>query len=168
MRVVWYLRIKFTQAFKCRWKVQYLSRQRHSPVFWNGDCCIIGSIRMNILMLDTRNVEQTKDVRMYTWRIYSSRYLDTLLHKVELKYIGKMQVYIHSQSKEWEMWELLLTRDYSIELQLHEKLSHLRLNLWSVIPLFASLITPGGVNGNLCRHLAHQTAGETIEWYSCN
>ena len=28
---------------------------------------------MNILMLDTRNVEQTKDVRMYTWRIYSSR-----------------------------------------------------------------------------------------------
>ena len=25
-----------------------------------------GSIRMNILMLDTRNVEQTKDVRMYT------------------------------------------------------------------------------------------------------
>ena len=25
-------------------------------------------------MLDTRNVEQTKDVRMYTWRIYSSRY----------------------------------------------------------------------------------------------
>ena len=31
-----------------------------------GVCCIIGSIRMNILMLDTRNVEQTKDVRMYT------------------------------------------------------------------------------------------------------
>ena len=30
-------------------------------------------IRMYILMLDTRNVEQTKDVRMYTWRIYSSR-----------------------------------------------------------------------------------------------
>ena len=24
-------------------------------------------------------------------------------------------------------------------------------------------MTPGGVNGNLCRHLAHQTAGETIE-----
>ena len=41
---------------------------------------------MNILMLDTRNVEQTKDVRMYTWRIYSSRYLDTLLHKVEDEY----------------------------------------------------------------------------------
>ena len=32
----------------------------------NRKCCIIGSIRMNILMLDTRNVEQTKDVRMYT------------------------------------------------------------------------------------------------------
>ena len=35
-------------------------------------------------MLDTRNVEQTKDVCMYTCRIYSSRDLDTLLHKVEL------------------------------------------------------------------------------------
>ena len=36
------------------------------------------------------------------------------------------------------------------------------------IPLFASLMTPGGVNGNLCRHLAHQTAGGTIECHSCN
>ena len=44
-------------------------------------------------MLGTRNVEQTKDVLMYTCRIYSSRDLDTLLHKVELEdlndYIGK-------------------------------------------------------------------------------
>ena len=34
------------------------------------DCCIFGStnpvIRMYILMLDTRNEEQTNDVRMYT------------------------------------------------------------------------------------------------------
>ena len=36
------------------------------------------------ILMDTRNVEQTKDVRMYTCRIYSSRDLDTLLHKVEL------------------------------------------------------------------------------------
>ena len=50
-------------------------------------------------MLDTRNVEQTKDVHMYTLRIYSSRYLDTLLHKIEVKNIGKMQVYIHSQQR---------------------------------------------------------------------
>ena len=34
-------------------------------------------------MLDTQNVEQTKDVRMYTCRIYSSRYLDTLLYMDE-------------------------------------------------------------------------------------
>ena len=59
----------------------------------------IGLIRMNILMLDTRNVEQMKDVHMYTLRIYSSRYLDTLLHKVELKMHGKMLVYIHSQQR---------------------------------------------------------------------
>ena len=34
-------------------------------------------------MLDTCNVEQTKDVHMYTCRIYSSRDLDTLLYKLE-------------------------------------------------------------------------------------
>ena len=36
-------------------------------------------------MLDTHNVEQTKDVCMYTCRIYSSRDLDTLLHKLEVE-----------------------------------------------------------------------------------
>ena len=45
----------------------------------------IGPIRMYIPMLDTRNVEQMKDERMYTCRIYSSRYLDTLLYKVEYR-----------------------------------------------------------------------------------
>ena len=51
--------------------------------------------------MDTRNVEQTKDVRMYTCRIYSSRDLDTLLHKVELELnnIGRILVYIHSQQR---------------------------------------------------------------------
>ena len=29
--------------------------------------------------------ETNTDVRMYTWRIYSSRYLDTLLYKLEVK-----------------------------------------------------------------------------------
>ena len=55
---------------------------------------------MYILMLDTRNVEQMKDVCMYTCRIYSSRDLDTLLHKVELNNIGEMLVYIHSQQRD--------------------------------------------------------------------
>ena len=58
---------------------------------------------MYILMLDTCNVEQTKDVCMYTCRIYSSRDLDTLLHKVEVEVevnnIGRMLVYIHSQQR---------------------------------------------------------------------
>ena len=43
--------------------------------------------------------ETNEDVRMYTCRIYSSRDLDTLLHKVELINIGRMQVYIHSQQR---------------------------------------------------------------------
>ena len=45
------------------------------------------------------NVEQMKDVRMYIEEFISSRDLDTLLHKVELNNIGKMQVYIHSQQR---------------------------------------------------------------------
>ena len=36
-----------------------------------------------------------------------------------------------------------------IELQLHEKLSTVRTNVWIVIPLFASCLTPVSVNGNL-------------------
>ena len=36
------------------------------PVYCQKELLYFGSIRMNILMLDTRNVEQTKDVRMYT------------------------------------------------------------------------------------------------------
>ena len=40
---------------------------------------------MDILMLGARNVEQMKDVCMYTCRIYSSRDLDTLLHELKMK-----------------------------------------------------------------------------------
>ena len=62
----------------------------------------IGSIRIYILMTGRLEVvpnETNEDVRMYTWRIYSSRDLDTLLHKVDLINIGRMQVYIHSQQR---------------------------------------------------------------------
>ena len=73
-------------------------------------------IRMNILMLDTRNVEQTKNVCMYTWRIYSSRYLDTLLYKVELelnKHWKNAGLYTLA-TKDWEMWELLLGANWQV------------------------------------------------------
>ena len=57
---------------------------------------------MDILMTG-RNVEQTKDVRMYICRIYSSRDLDTLLHKVEVlnevNGLGRMLSYIHLQQR---------------------------------------------------------------------
>ena len=45
----------------------------------------IGSIRIYILMTGHVSNETNIDVRMYTCRIYSSRYLDTLLHKVEFE-----------------------------------------------------------------------------------
>ena len=46
-----------------------------------------------------------EDVRMYTWRIYSSRDLDTLLYMDEVELglnwisIGRMLLYIHSQQR---------------------------------------------------------------------
>ena len=43
----------------------------------------IGSIRIYILITGHVSNETNTDVRMYTCRIYSSRDLDTLLHKVE-------------------------------------------------------------------------------------
>ena len=43
--------------------------------------------------------ETNEDVHMYTCRIYSSRDLDTLLHKCRVKSIGKILVYIHSQQR---------------------------------------------------------------------
>ena len=43
-----------------------------------------------------------KQTKMYVCtlkNIYSSRYLDTLLHKCRVKSIGKILVYIHSQQR---------------------------------------------------------------------
>ena len=45
----------------------------------------IVSIRIYILMTGHVSNETNTDVRMYTCRIYSSRDLDTLLHKVEFE-----------------------------------------------------------------------------------
>ena len=49
----------------------------------------VGLIRIYILMTGHVSNETNEDVRMYTCRIYSSRDLDTLLHKVELNMNGK-------------------------------------------------------------------------------
>ena len=51
----------------------------------------IGLIRIYILMTGVVSNETNEDVR--------SRDLDTLLHKVELINIGRMQVYIDSQQR---------------------------------------------------------------------
>ena len=107
------------------------------------------------------------------WRIYSSRDLDTLLHKVEVgsecigKYTGLYTNATMEEKCENCSW-MTIERVVLIELQWHEKLSLEWTNVWSVIPLFGMLIRPGGVNGNLHCLYAHQTAGETIECHSCN
>ena len=49
-------------------------------------------------MLDTRNVEQTKDVRMYIEEFILVDVV-TLLYKLKMMNIGKILVYIHSQQR---------------------------------------------------------------------
>ena len=120
----------------------------------------------------TRKVEQTK---MYVCTLGEFSLVDvvTLLYMDEVKWIALEEcwfIYTRNKGMRYVRITLRCTIDNGvwIELQLHEKLSLMRTKLWIVIPLFASLMTPGGVNGNLCRHLAHQTAGGTIECHSCN
>ena len=63
----------------------------------------VGSIRIYILMTGHVSNETNEDVRMYTCRIYSSRDLDTLLHKIEVNdeviRLGRILSYIHSQQR---------------------------------------------------------------------
>ena len=101
--------------------------------------------------------EWNKHRCMYVhWRIYSSRdsgYITAQsLSECEVIYIGKYTgIYIHTTIA-WAKWEMLLKTIDSeefIELQLHEKLPTVRTNVWIVIPLFASHLTPVSVNDNL-------------------
>ena len=95
--------------------------------------------------------------------------LDALLYKSWSDYIGKYTGFYTNTTMEekcencsWMTIDRLELR----ELQWHEKVSLGWNNVWSIIPLFASLITPVGVNGNLHWLDAHQTAEETIECHS--
>ena len=58
--------------------------------------------------------ETNEDVRMYTCRIYSSRDLDTLLHKVEVNEHWKNAGLYTLATKDWEMWELLLEVNWQV------------------------------------------------------
>ena len=68
-----------------------MSEHVHSTSLSCSDCCIIG--------FGYVSNETKADVCMYTCRIYSSRDLDTLLHKVDLNCIGRILVYIHLQQR---------------------------------------------------------------------
>ena len=70
-----------------------------------------GTIRMNILMLDldTRNVEQTTDVRMYKWRLYFTRdsgYIAAHVGSWKLNdYIGKYTAFYTNAWIEENLWD---------------------------------------------------------------
>ena len=119
--------------------------------------------------------ETNTDVCMYTWRIYSIRDLDTLLHTwvaagTELlygKYTGFYTIATKDEKGENYSW-MTIDSVGIIEVQWHEKVSIEWINVWSVIPLFGVLLTPVIVNGNLHWLDAHQTVEKSIECHSCN
>ena len=58
--------------------------------------------------------ETNTDVCMYTWIIYSSRDPDTLMHKLEVIYIGKYTgIYTHATIA-WAKWEMLLEVNWHV------------------------------------------------------
>ena len=143
--------------------------------FCTSFCCILGQQTLVELhaMENVVSNETNEGCTYVHWRIFILVDVVTLLYMDEVNWIALEECwFIYTRNKGMRYVRITLrctidTGDW-IELQLHEKLSLERTKLWSVIPLFALLITPGGVNGNLCRHLAHQTAGGTIECHSCN
>ena len=137
-------------------------------------CCIIGSTNPCRI---TRKEFLMKQTKMYVCTLEDFILVDIWIHcctwtRSWTEWALEECWFIYTRNKGMRYVRITLrctidTGDW-IELQLHEKLSLEWTKLWSVIPLFASLITLGGVNGNLCRHLAHQTAGGTMECHSCN
>ena len=65
-------------------------------------------IRMNILILDTRNVEQTKDVRMYIEEFILVEIWIHCCTKLNWMMNGKNAILYTLATEDWEMWELLL------------------------------------------------------------
>ena len=73
-----------------------------------GCLCPRGSLSRRVLNIGYISNETNTDVRMYNWRIYSSRDLDALLHKVEVKMYGKYTGFYTIATIAWDMWEMLL------------------------------------------------------------
>ena len=92
--------------------------------------------------------ETNTDVRMYTWRIYSSRSARIAVHGwselLDEIYIG---IYTSAtmDEKGWESLWSQLTHIISIELQLHENVSSGDYKLWNVISAWASNLAPVGI-----------------------
>ena len=185
----------------------------------------IVELLINKPLLNAVSNETNKDVCMYTWKIYSSRYLDTLLYKLELDWIcialadprgapgtrappwGSKFFHFHAvfgkklknnstfgswcppRGKSWirhcignavvyiqrnngrERWDCSQMYNWHCRVNritMKWEPVNLWANVWIVIALFTSRLTPVSVNGNLCWLLITQTARETCECHSCN
>ena len=58
-------------------------------------------------------MKQTKDVRMYTWRIYSSRSGYIAAQDEDDEHWKNAGLYTLA-TKDWEMWELLLGANWQV------------------------------------------------------
>ena len=99
-------------------------------------------------------MKQTKDVRMYIEEFILVEIWIHCCTKLNIEYALEKYWFIYTRNKGMRYVRIALrsqlTSEDLIELQLHEKLSLVGTKLRTVIPLFTSLITPGGVNGNPC------------------
>ena len=154
----------------CMWIQPYVllvEEMQIQPLFWHHVELLVNKPLLNVV-----SNEMNKDVRMYTWRIYSSRYLDTLLYmEHDWICIGNAVVYIQCNNVRERMRllsDVQIDTVEWIELQWSENMSTCETNVWIAIPLFGAFMPLGGVNGNLHWLFTHQTAEETIECHSCN
>ena len=113
---------------------------------------------------------QIKQIQMYVCTLEEFILVDlyALLYKVEVisigKYTGIYTITTMDDKCSWSSIDTLVL----IELQLHEKLSLLDQDVWNVIPLFASCLTPYNVKWYHHWLLTSHIAGETTECWSGN
>ena len=135
-------------------------------------CCIYLNISCWIWIVSN---ETNTEVHMYIWRIYSSRCshisvqvgtedMDWNLHWFIYKCNNSHMLLEQRMRSTIDTFDTLLC----IALQLYEKLSLWDQDVWNVISLFASHLTPVSINWYLHWLWSSQTVGETTECHSCS
>ena len=111
--------------------MHYISLKLNILSFWTGFLLNIGYV----------SNETNTDVHMYTWRIYSGRSA-CVAAQLESEILNGNYTGIYTITMDEKVsWSSINTLEL-IELQLYEKLSLGDQDMWNIIPLFASCLTP--------------------------